>query len=108
MARGTKPLRRVTALRKTFGGCMRLRTSTSTSGLARLLGWSATTARESRRSSAASQATVTPDAGEIAVDGESLGSGGPKRAAELGIEIVHQDLSLVMHGDVVQNLWPQS
>ena len=33
-----------------------------------------------------------------------LGSGGPKRAAELGIEIVHQDLSLVMHGDVVQNL----
>ena len=47
----------------------------------------------------------TPDAGEITVDGQPLSSGGPKRAAELGIEIVHQDLSLVMHGDVVQNLY---
>ena len=47
----------------------------------------------------------TPDAGEITVDGVFSGSGGPKRAAELGIEIVHQDLSLVMHGDVVQNLY---
>ena len=45
------------------------------------------------------------DSGEILVGGASLGSGGPKRAAELGIEIVHQDLSLIMHGDVVQNLY---
>ena len=34
-----------------------------------------------------------------------MGHGGPKRAAELGIEVVHQDLSLVMHGDVAQNLY---
>lgn len=46
-----------------------------------------------------------PDAGEVFVDGQPFAQGGPKRAAELGIEIVHQDLSLVMHGDVVQNLY---
>jgi simple sugar transport system ATP-binding protein len=46
-----------------------------------------------------------PDAGEITVDGAPFLQGGPRRAAELGIEIVHQDLSLVMHGDVVQNLY---
>ena len=46
-----------------------------------------------------------PDAGEVAVAGTVLGSGGPRRAAELGIEVVHQDLSLVIHGDVAQNLY---
>ena len=46
-----------------------------------------------------------PDEGEIRVDGTPLGHHGPKRAAELGIEVVHQDLSLVMHGDVTQNLY---
>ncbi len=46
-----------------------------------------------------------PDEGEITVDGAVMGHGGPKRAADLGIEVVHQDLSLVMHGDVVQNLY---
>jgi len=47
----------------------------------------------------------TPDEGEVAVSGVAMGHGGPKRAAELGIEVVHQDLSLVMHGDVAQNLY---
>lgn len=46
-----------------------------------------------------------PDEGEVAVSGVVMGHGGPKRAAELGIEVVHQDLSLVMHGDVAQNLY---
>ena len=46
-----------------------------------------------------------PDEGEIRVDGIPLSHHGPKRAAELGIEVVHQDLSLVMHGDVTQNLY---
>ena len=46
-----------------------------------------------------------PEAGEITVDGEVMGPGGPERAADLGIEVVHQDLSLVMHGDVTQNLY---
>jgi simple sugar transport system ATP-binding protein len=46
-----------------------------------------------------------PEEGEISVDGVPMGHGGPKRAAELGIEVVHQDLSLVMHGDVTQNLY---
>ena len=47
----------------------------------------------------------TPDEGEVAVSGVAMGHSGPKRAAELGIEVVHQDLSLVMHGDVAQNLY---
>lgn len=47
----------------------------------------------------------TPDEGEVAVSGIAMGHGGPKRAAELGIEVVHQDLSLVMHGNVAQNLY---
>jgi simple sugar transport system ATP-binding protein len=46
-----------------------------------------------------------PDEGEISVNGTPMGSHDPKRAAELGIEVVHQDLSLVMHGDVAQNLF---
>ena len=47
----------------------------------------------------------TPDEGEVAVSGIGMGHGGPKRAGELGIEVVHQDLSLVMHGNVTQNLY---
>ena len=47
----------------------------------------------------------TLDEGEVAVGGLVMGHGGPKRAADLGIEVVHQDLSLVMHGDVAQNLY---
>ena len=47
----------------------------------------------------------TPDEGEVAVNSVAMGHGGPKRAAELGIEVVHQDLSLVMHGDVALNLY---
>lgn len=46
-----------------------------------------------------------PDEGEITVDGMPLAPHGPKRAAELGVEVVHQDLALVMHGDVAQNLY---
>jgi ABC-type sugar transport system ATPase subunit len=46
-----------------------------------------------------------PEEGEITVDGHPLGGGGPHRVAELGVEVVHQDLSLVMHGDVTQNLF---
>lgn len=46
-----------------------------------------------------------PDEGEIRIDGIPLSHHGPKRTAELGIEVVHQDLSLVMHGDVTQNLY---
>ncbi len=46
-----------------------------------------------------------PDEGDIRVDGVPTGHHGPKRAAELGIEVVHQDLSLIMHGDVAQNLY---
>ena len=46
-----------------------------------------------------------PDTGEILVDGAAMPTHNPKQAAELGIEVVHQDLSLVMHGDVAENLF---
>lgn len=46
-----------------------------------------------------------PDAGEILVDGASVRIGNPRRARELGIEAVHQNLALVSQLDVAANLF---
>ncbi|MEU3269772.1 sugar ABC transporter ATP-binding protein [Saccharomonospora sp. NPDC006951] len=52
-----------------------------------------------------------PDAGSVAVAGEKLAGGGVRRAAELGINTVHQELSLVAELSVAENLylgrWPR-
>lgn len=45
------------------------------------------------------------DGGAICVDGTELGELTPERALELGIEIVHQHLSLVEQFDVAQNMF---
>jgi len=45
------------------------------------------------------------DAGEIRFDGESVNIHGPKDAAQLGIEVVYQDLALCDNLDVVQNMF---
>ena len=45
------------------------------------------------------------DAGEIRFDGESVNIHGPKDAAQLGIEVVYQDLALCDNLDVVANLF---
>jgi simple sugar transport system ATP-binding protein len=105
MARGTEPLLRVTALRKTFGGLHALEDINFDVWPGEVVGLVGDNGAGKSTLVRCISGYYTPDAGEITVDGESLGSGGPKRAAELGIEIVHQDLSLVMHGDVVQNLY---
>ncbi|WP_406690271.1 sugar ABC transporter ATP-binding protein [Saccharopolyspora sp. ID03-671] len=51
------------------------------------------------------------DRGTIAVRGEELGDGGVRRATELGISTVHQELSLVSELSVAENLylgrWPR-
>ncbi|GAB3052913.1 sugar ABC transporter ATP-binding protein [Sediminivirga luteola] len=51
----------------------------------------------------------TPDAGTIVVDGQPL-DGGVRRAGELGVQPVHQELSLVPQLSVAENLflgsWP--
>ncbi|GAB3576453.1 sugar ABC transporter ATP-binding protein [Amycolatopsis endophytica] len=51
------------------------------------------------------------DAGTVTVAGEQLGDGGVRRAAELGISTVHQELSLVAELSVAENLylgrWPR-
>lgn len=51
----------------------------------------------------------TPDAGSIVVDGQPL-DGGVRRAGELGVQPVHQELSLVPQLSVAENLflgsWP--
>ena len=45
------------------------------------------------------------DEGEMFFDGEPVSIGGPKDAANLGIEIVYQDLALCDNLDVVQNMY---
>jgi len=45
------------------------------------------------------------DAGEIRFDGRLVHIHGPKDAAELGIEVVYQDLALCDNLDVVQNMF---
>ncbi|RNG28203.1 sugar ABC transporter ATP-binding protein [Streptomyces botrytidirepellens] len=53
----------------------------------------------------------TPDAGEVVIGGEPLGDGGVRRAAELGVATVYQELSLVPEMTVAENLflnaWPR-
>ncbi|WP_067644833.1 ATP-binding cassette domain-containing protein [Nocardia coubleae] len=45
------------------------------------------------------------DAGEILFEGEAVQIGNPRDAAELGIEIVYQDLALCDNLDIVQNMF---
>jgi D-xylose transport system ATP-binding protein len=45
------------------------------------------------------------DAGEILFDGKKVDIHGPKDAAQLGIEVVYQDLALCDNLDVVQNMF---
>jgi simple sugar transport system ATP-binding protein len=48
---------------------------------------------------------LQPDEGRILVDGETATLRSPRDAAALGIETVHQDLALVQHSSVAQNLY---
>lgn len=105
VARATDPLLRITSLRKTFGGLHALEDINLEVWPGEVVGLVGDNGAGKSTLVRCISGYYTPDAGEITVGGESFGSGGPKRAAELGIEIVHQDLSLVMHGDVVQNLY---
>ena len=45
------------------------------------------------------------DSGDILFDGEPVSIHGPKDAADLGIEVVYQDLALADNLDVVQNMY---
>jgi D-xylose transport system ATP-binding protein len=45
------------------------------------------------------------DAGEILFEGRPVSVGGPRDAAQLGIEVVYQDLALCDNLDVVQNMY---
>jgi D-xylose transport system ATP-binding protein len=49
--------------------------------------------------------THTPDSGEIVFEGEEVHIHGPKDSAQLGIEVVYQDLALCDNLDVVQNMY---
>ena len=46
-----------------------------------------------------------PDSGEIFYEGEQVHITGPRDAANLGIEVVYQDLALCDNLDVVQNMY---
>jgi D-xylose transport system ATP-binding protein len=49
--------------------------------------------------------THAADSGEILFDGKAVHIHGPKDAANLGIEVVYQDLALCDNLDVVQNMY---
>src|SRR5580765_6270307 len=49
--------------------------------------------------------THSPDSGEILFEGNEVHIHGPKDAANLGIEVVYQDLALCDNLDVVQNMY---
>src|SRR6185312_6935108 len=49
--------------------------------------------------------THSPDSGEILFEGREVHIHGPKDAANLGIEVVYQDLALCDNLDVVQNMY---
>jgi ABC-type sugar transport system ATPase subunit len=46
-----------------------------------------------------------PDTGEIVIDGQQAKIGSPRKAYDLGIRIVHQELSLVNHLTVAENIF---
>ena len=48
---------------------------------------------------------LAPDAGRIVLDGEEVTISSPRRADELGIATLHQDLSLAPHLTVTENLF---
>ncbi len=49
--------------------------------------------------------THAPDSGELLFEGKQVHIHGPKDAANLGIEVVYQDLALCDNLDVVQNMY---
>ena len=52
------------------------------------------------------------DTGTVRIDGQELGEGGVRRAVELGVQTVHQELSLVPQLSVAENMflgaWPRA
>jgi|SRR5208337_2565094 len=99
------PFLRVVGLRKTFGGLHALEDIDMSIWAGEVVGLVGDNGAGKSTLVRCVSGYYTPDAGEVIVGGQPFHQGGPQRAAELGIEIVHQDLSLVMHGDVVQNLY---
>lgn len=54
----------------------------------------------------------SPDSGTVRIDDAELGDGGVRRAAELGVQTVHQELSLVPQLSIAENMflgvWPRA
>ncbi len=104
-AGGGEPLLRVSGLGKTFGGLRALEAIDLSVWPGEVVGLVGDNGAGKSTLVRCIAGVYAPEEGEVAVAGVPMGHGGPKRAAELGIEVVHQDLSLVMHGDVAQNLY---
>jgi ABC-type sugar transport system ATPase subunit len=103
--RAGEPLLRVTNLGKHFGGLRALEAIDISVWPGEVVGLVGDNGAGKSTLVRCIAGVYSPDEGEVAIGGVATGHGGPKRAAELGIEVVHQDLSLVMHGDVAQNLY---
>ncbi len=102
---GGEPLLRVSGLGKMFGGLRALKEIDLAVWPGEVVGLVGDNGAGKSTLVRCIAGVYTPDEGEVAVGGVAMGHGGPKHAAELGIEVVHQDLSLVIHGDVAQNLY---
>jgi ribose transport system ATP-binding protein len=48
---------------------------------------------------------ATPDSGEILLDGKKIKLNGPRTAQDLGISIIHQELNLMPHLTIAQNIY---
>lgn len=48
---------------------------------------------------------ATPDSGEILLDGRKIKLNGPRSAQDLGISIIHQELNLMPHLTISQNIY---
>ena len=46
-----------------------------------------------------------PNAGEIVFNGKTMGTYGPADALKMGISMIHQELSPVLHRPIMENIW---
>lgn len=102
---GAPPLLKVAGLSKTFGGLQALESIDLEVWPGEVVGLVGDNGAGKSTLVRCIAGVYTPDAGEVLVDGVPMPAHSPKAANELGIEVVHQDLSLVMHGDVAENLF---
>jgi len=99
------PLLEMRGVGKDYRGVAALKASTSICGAARCTRSWERTGPASRRWSRSSPGAVTPNRGEIRLEGKRVEIAGPALARRYGIAMVYQETSLVPTMTVAQNLY---